>query len=120
MARRMNDAERFFFQHGGYSYDPKVETRAQGRRSSAVAHADAEAWAKRAGITFVWEWDEEPYQMGDAETKAPSEVLGCVVRYSTGTIGPSLWGIGDPDENYRRVVEAELALEARRDICKSA
>src|SRR5262245_2759984 len=113
MARTMTPAERFFWKHAGYSYGP-TQTRAEGRRECARELAGAEAWAERMGITFEWIPDNQEWDL-DAEEQ-PREVLGCVVRYSTGTIGPSLWGIGDPSRNYGRVIEAELALEALEEI----
>jgi len=42
----------------------------------------------------------------------PSEVLVAILKDASGNVIGSLSGIGDPDNNYRRVVEAELALEA--------
>jgi hypothetical protein len=39
-------------------------------------------------------------------------VLCCVLKDGDGNVLASLCGITDPDSNYRRVVEAELASEA--------
>lgn len=102
----------FFYKHAGYSHDPKKETRAQGRRRGAKALARAEAEASARGWRVEWEGDPEAYEMGDAETEEPREVLGAVLRDENGHVLGSLWGIGDPTREYRRVVEAELALEA--------
>ena len=55
--------------------------------------------------------DEDEYMLGDEE-EMPSEVLYAVLKDQDGEVLESLGGIGDPDRNYGRVVEAELALEA--------
>lgn len=108
----MKRAVAFFYKHAGSSYTPGKETKAQGQRRGAKALAEAEAEAKERGWTFEWEHDPEPYEKGDAEIEDPDEVLGCVLKDEDGKVLASLWGIGDPDHNYRRVVEAELAQEA--------
>jgi hypothetical protein len=102
----------FFYRHAGWGYTPGKETKAQGRKRGAKALARAEAEASARGWRVDWEGDPEEYQMGDAETEHPKEVLGAVMRDEHGHVLASLWGIGDPDRNYSRVVEAELALEA--------
>lgn len=120
-ARRYDAADpravAFFLAHGGSSTKPG-ETRQQGRRRSAIALARAEAEAATRGWSVEWEGDPEPYQMGDAEGEAPSEVYGAVLRDEHGTVIASLWGIGDPTRAYRRVVEAELASEALAEETK--
>ena len=74
--------------------------------------AKAEQEAEARDWTVEWSYDDLPYDMGDAETEMPSEVLVAVLKDASGNVLGSLGGIGDPDSNYRRVVEAELALEA--------
>jgi hypothetical protein len=59
-----------------------------------------------------WEGDPEGYDSDDSYE--PKEVLGAVLRDEHGHVLASLWGIADPDRNYKRVVEAELTLEALR------
>jgi hypothetical protein len=78
----------------------------------AMKLAQAEYEAEERGWTVEWDYDNEPYDMGDAETEMPSEVLVAILKDASGNVIGSLSGIGDPDNNYRRVVEAELALEA--------
>jgi hypothetical protein len=114
----MTEQERFFWQHAGYSYDPKTETRATGRTRCARSLADAETWAESVGMTFEWEWDESPdlSWMTESEQAEEHEVLVCIARYRDGEIAGSL---GDPDPTYRRVVEAELASEAKHDCLAS-
>ena len=74
--------------------------------------AEAEKFAEDAGWKVSWNYDQEPYDMGDAETEPPSEVLTAALLDADDNVLGSLGGIGDPDNNYKRVVEAELALEA--------
>jgi hypothetical protein len=107
-------AFKFFLERAGYATPP-------GRVACAAQLARAESWARameRDGVLRVtWQADPEPYELGDAEREYPDEVLGCVVESRCPCCGAwehvaSLWSIGDPDDDYRRVVEAELAQEA--------
>lgn len=109
----------FFKDHAGYC----VGQRAVG----ALALARAEMWAEEHDIEFAWEWDddgdlsdhsywcnqakldEDYYERGNT---CDHDILGCRVVWN-GETQASLWSIIDPDSNYRRVVEAELALEAK-------
>ena len=105
----------FFYQNAGYSYT-KTETPEQGRLRCAKELAEAEAVGQRLGYEFEWEWDENPdlSWMSDEEREQDHEVLCCRLvdpedaRHSLA----SLCGITDPDRNYGRVVEAELASGA--------
>jgi len=101
----------FFYKHAAYSYGPG-QTKRQGRMEGAMKLARAEREAEERGWKVEWEYDETPYDMGDAETEMPNEVLVAVLKDANNNVIGSLSGIGDPDDNYRRVVEAELALEA--------
>ena len=101
----------FFKKHGGYSTRPG-ETKKKAIQNSAERLARAEQYGTDMGWTVTWDYDQEEYQLGDAEETPPSEVLVAVLRDSDGNVIGSLGGIGDPDDNYKRVVEAELALEA--------
>jgi|SRR5215472_11457019 len=98
---------------------------------NAITLARAEAWAKREGIRFVWEPDDDAdwSWMDDDERKREHTVEGCrAVRvhecercgHETADTLASLWGIFDADNAYRRVVEAELALEAMLSTAKDA
>jgi hypothetical protein len=112
----------FFYEHAGYSYDPKTQTAEQGRINCAKSLADAEATGKRLGYEFEWDWDADPdlSWMDEQERQQEHEVLCCRIvdpenrRYSLA----SLCGITDPDSGYRRVVEAELAQEAIAELDK--
>jgi len=92
----------FFKKHAG--------AKARGARRLA----DAEAEAEERGWKVDWEDDPEEWQ-GDDER--PFEVLTAVLRDGEGNVLDSLGGIGMTgnrleDQNYGRVVEAELAVEA--------
>lgn len=101
---------KFFYKHAGYSYDPKRETGQAGRWRCARMLAEAEAWARNAGVYFEWgldgndssEWsDEKPYR----------PTYECVAILNGKCVG-ALCGIDDNTMPYRRVVEAEIACEA--------
>ena len=123
--KRMTTTERFFWSHAGYGYNPKTETRAQGRRRGAVALAYAEAFAESAGWTFEWVGDQgvTADDVNHDEWCRPScgiehSVWGCVCKSGTDVLA-SLWGIVDPSPNYSRIVEAELAAEGEAEIEES-
>ena len=122
MTQATRQSFRFFFEHAGYV----VGERAIG----ALALARAEAKAKQDGVHFDWQEDCD-VDLGDHEVwcsderanrQHDHEVLYCVAYkdcYCKNAahkphrdIVASLSGIIDPDRNYRRIVEAELALEA--------
>jgi len=115
--KTMTTAERFFWKWAGYSFDPKTETQAQGRRRCAALLAEAEAWAEGQEMTFTWEWDESPDLsfMDPDEAAEPHEVLVCIARYRDGSVAASLGGIVDPDSEYQREIAAELAAEAKHE-----
>ena len=115
----MASATQFFYAQAGYGYDPKVETRTQGRWRGARALAKAEAYAALQEWCFCWEWDEvvSLADINHDEWCAPKcgkahEVLTCAVKNIHGNVLASLCGIVDPSLQYCRVIEAELALEA--------
>jgi len=110
----MRKAFQFFFQHAGW---------VDGRRAiGAWSLARAERQAARAGWRAVWVADEDhdrgPQDWGAGKSEierwaaSAHECYGCVLQDETGTTLGSLWGIWDPDSDYRRVVAAELAAEA--------
>lgn len=110
---------RFFLKHAGYSTLP-------GRAACALALARAEHVAHNiADASYEWEDDfDQPIEdlldpsifRSEEEFKAycdryRDDVTGCVLRDATGEVRASLWGIIGADSAYRRVVQAELALE---------
>jgi len=115
----------FFLKWAGWSYDPKKETKIQGRQRCAreLAHAERKAYDK--GLTFHWaidvgylssEWIDDDEDGG--KNHDPWLTWFCVAKNKRGTVVASLSGIdfgrdGEPwGDPYRRVVEAELASEA--------
>lgn len=55
----MNLREKFFYNHAGFSYDPKTETPEQGRARCAKLLAKAEEFAIEESIRFEWMPDDE-------------------------------------------------------------
>jgi hypothetical protein len=97
---RLLKAAKFFQKHSGSDLDHGLKL------------AKAERFAEDSGWKVEWSPDQDPYEMGDAETEHPNEVLVAVLKDASGNVLESLSGIGDPNQTYARVVEAELALEA--------
>ena len=113
-------AVRFFYDHAGWSYHPDTETPHEGRLRGARALAKAERWAQEAGISFYWDFDTE------GDEPEPGYVFMRCDAYTDGLVdggGPqvvtSIGGIDEredqPNLDYRRVIEAELALEAMEE-----
>lgn len=120
--RALIRAYQFFFKHAGYV----VGRRAEG----ALDMACAERAARDAGIVFVWapdddadasfvetwdpkqqkEWHASEHYAEWCRVVRPCPEHGADCRHAE-TLA-SLSGIWDADATYRRVVEAELALEA--------
>lgn len=114
-------AVQFFYDHAGWGYNPATETEEQGRQRHAEELADAEQAAKRAGVWYVWEPDQEVDERDELSTTehtcewvalyiAPEDV------HDRPRMLASLGGIWDASAEYRRVVEAELASEALSEI----
>ncbi len=111
----------FFYRNAGYSY-PAGATPAQQRahRLNCARHlAAAESWARDAGVSFEWSVDD-PQGSREWSDETPAWASWqCVARDADGISVASLHGIdfgADRDpwmDDYRRVVEAELAAEAR-------
>ncbi len=113
--RTRDTAAAFFFKHAGYSYQPGVETRVQGRWRCARDLADAEKHAQAMEWTATWEQDPNHAHEGCA--CAALEHLTCLLVNRRGEVLASLSGVCGADVNgYARVVEAELAQEARAEI----
>ena len=109
----------FFLIHAGTSYNPAIETLEQGARRGAERLAAAELWAKDAGVTCEWhdDWEVGSHRdfYGDDSAYADAEPATCewaeLLDANDVTIA-TLSCIDDATDEYRRVVEAELALEA--------
>lgn len=112
----IDKAAEFFYQHAGWGYNPTTETPEEGRRAGAEALADAERWARETGVWFRWEselgWIDHvaEYDTYDAE---PETCEACIAYDEDGEVVASLGCIDDATPQYRRVVEAELALEVK-------
>jgi hypothetical protein len=117
--RQLSAAERFFYREAGYALRPH-ETEGEARASGARQLARAEEWARDQGYWFEWMPDCDGCtgcECGSGDCPccdgAPHETLGCVMLDADGGVMPySLWGVCGATSAYRRVVEAELALEA--------
>ena len=122
MSANLTKQQQFFYDHAGWNHAPHTETPEQGRTRCAVELAAAEAWASESGIAFEWGPDDTTNR--EFTDDGPEYHLwACVAMERTDTgmhcVG-SLSGIDlGPDshpcrDNYARVVEAELALNAMR------
>lgn len=111
-------------EHAGWSYRPSVETAEQGRVRSALERARAEyERLRRVEITFDWQdepsWEVDTSWMDEdtleAFQRGDTRLMSCEIWDGPETLA-SLGGIHmDRDwrsDPYRRVIEAELALEA--------
>ena len=107
----------FFILNAGFSYNPATETPAQGRYRGARKLAAAESRASREGYSFDWMpsdivssdfCDDEPaWQLWDCLMRDPAgHVVGSLSAIDFGR-DTEPWG-----QDYRRVVEAEIACEA--------
>lgn len=78
--------------------------------------AEAEQWAQESGHTFTWrdDWDipshVDEFDCYDEEPDTCEWVE--IVDADGDPLGPSLACVDDATDDYRRVVEAELAWEA--------
>lgn len=92
----------------------------------ALEMARAEAEAREAGLHF--EWADDPVGWGDVESdlrmgyidQAPERVECAACLSEDGECLASLCGIEDADDDYRRVIEAELAMEALAQMAGGA
>ncbi len=116
MTTQLTQAERFFYDRAAYCHGAG-ETPEQGRIRCARALAAAEEWALDEGYSFEWQQDElDSSEWSDDPEPWPQYV--CLMHAPDGPVCDSLGGVdfgrdGSPyGDGYRRVVEAELALEA--------
>lgn len=129
----MQTAYQFFLKNAGYSFDPAKETREQGKRRCAREMAKAESTAVERGWYIEWREDfdgcagcecgsnECPCFRSKGNRTSYHEPQGCVVYDEPrGNVLASLWGICGADSNYRRVIQAELALEALAEAGEAA
>lgn len=118
----------FFYEHAGWSYDPVTETPDEGRLRGAISMASDERWAQSVDLTFQWSDDWAVgshvtyFGPGSAYTDPDREPEICevCVAFLVGEVVASLGCVDEADQNYRRVIEAELAGEARWNIDNAA
>jgi len=112
----------FFYDHSGWSYDPKTETSDEGHRKCAELLACAASRAINDGVYFDWCIDPYTDSSDFSDDDNPWSLWICRMYDNDGKIIDSLCGIdfgrdglphGDP---YHRVVEAELALSHYSDM----
>lgn len=96
----LDERSLWFYDHASWGYVPAIQTTEQGHMESARRYADAEVWAEENSLEFAWAYDEEYYNL-----------LMCLA-YKDGEVVASVGGVDSGDEDYRRVIEAELAIEA--------
>lgn len=118
-----SEALQFHYEHGGYYYDPATETRDEGRARCALEAAGAEAWAREQGIEFRWEDDwtitDHAYEFcDDAYPEGNPETCETCAAYLGNTMLACLGCIDDATDEYRRVIEADLAIEARAELTR--
>lgn len=110
----------FFLKNAGYSYTPGTETPKAGRSRCARELAKAERDAAALGYYFEWcnDWDgcigcDCGEDSCSCSTGEPHECLVCqIFPPESESCAASLGSICEPSREYRRVIEAELALEA--------
>lgn len=111
-----NDAVEFFYTHAGFSYDPETQTPEEGKRACAEALARAEEEGRKRGFFTVWKRDDVPF--GD-DVHEPDEygyvaTLWHTAAFTGERVMLASLGMIDAEDGdpYRRVVNAELAMEA--------
>ena len=111
------DPVAFFLQHAGYSYSTEV-TREADQLACARQLAQAEREGAEAGLYFHWSVDRDMDSSEFDDSPNPWQLWVCLCFNDEGEVVASLGGIDfgpdkEPkDDPYRRVVQAELALEA--------
>lgn len=118
MNTEMNGSERFFYDNAEFSWDPRIETREEGRRSAAKALAKAEQWATEKAVMFKWDIDRDS-DSSDFSGERPAWVLWECCAYLTdenipdaGVRGVDFGRDGSPRGSaYARVIRASLALD---------
>ncbi len=114
---KLTDAQQFFYDHAGASYRPGVETLEQGRVRGARRLAAVEKAAAKRGFGYSWSIDPGVNSSEFSDEKPVWRLWRCVMRNRDGGVVNSLHGIdfgrdgGPSGSPYRRVVEAELAID---------
>lgn len=115
-----SEALQFHYEHGGFCYDPATERPEDGRARCALAAAGAEAWAREQGIEFRWEDDwhigDHAAEFPDAYDDGGPETCEMCGAWLGDECLAALGCIDDATDEYRRVIEADLAAEARAEL----
>lgn len=110
------EAFKFFLENAGWCTPP-------GRAVCAIERARDEEKIREKVDTgqwrFRWVHDDTAWD-ADESIPVPEEVLGCILEEKCEGCGSwvpreSLWGIGDPDDAFRRVIETDLGSEGLLD-----
>jgi hypothetical protein len=114
-------AVRFFYSNAGFYHDPKVETRNQGRWRCAreMARAERESYVRgwHVGWSEDWTCGSHIKEFGaDCYPKEPATCESAILVDADDNVLASLGCIDDASDAYRRVIEAELAVEALHEI----
>jgi len=105
----------FFLEHAGYCTPP-------GRAACALSLARAERDAEFHELAFRWEDDADGWSDIRCDEKrwpgkGPRETCeSCGCYDPDGVYLTGLGGIWDADADYRRVIQAQLALEALDEL----
>jgi hypothetical protein len=114
VSQRLRDGFRFHLENGG--------TVSGQRAACALRSARAEIAARAEGIEFIWEddcddWKERQEYEEDTGYKVQRSEC-CRAVDTDGNTLASLCGIWDAGDDYKRVVEADLASEALDTIAE--
>lgn len=112
--QKLNAAERFFFEHAGYSYDPKTQTAEQGRLDCAKVMAAAEALFQEVEACCNWAFRVGADHDCSAEDGEPR--FDMRIEDADGRCRALLGGIDDGGTTYSRIVRANLACELLADM----
>ena len=108
----MTKLEQFFFDNAGVGWNPQTETKQEGQARGAAELAKAMHYALDKGWTFEWGADDQRCNCGKKNCGHTVEYCQLEDASNGNHILGSLSGICGATAAYRRVVEAELALEA--------
>lgn len=116
-----DSATSFFYEHAPTSHNPAEETEEEGRMRGARDLANAEEIARREGWSFGWETDDvtsadhsdesDPYPLWVGSLRLDEDDEVSVIDIGGVDFGRDNTPDSDESKNYRRVVEAQLALE---------
>lgn len=114
----LTEAQAFFYANAGFCVEAGESTQ-EAMIRCAKELAKAEAWAQEMGVKYLWEDDDQPAEVYNEKTGEYDELpaVVCIAKLH-GEVIASLCGITESDsakeaQNYRRIVEAELASSGR-------